>query len=159
MNVLISSNWQSVYKNITIPSGLYSRFEKGIHPYIRKTIIFYLQWLREEYHFPIRLNVYCKRGRKIRCRDKDMAYGVIYLPFDRGQLPSIRLACGQYQYDSDITEEMAEETDLILFSLTHEIIHYFQYINNIQLTQRGIERQATVYARSIVRNYIKLCDS
>ena len=158
MNILFSNDWHKTYENIPVPHGLYARFEKEIHPFIRTSLIYYLQWLRKEYHFPVRINVYCKSGDKVRCRDKDLAYGVIYLPFDRSKLPSIRLACGNFQHDAPVTKDLMDTTDLILFSLTHEIVHYFQYINNIQLTPRGMERQATIYSRSIIEYYLSLCD-
>ncbi|MCL2670548.1 MAG: hypothetical protein FWF10_00740 [Clostridiales bacterium] len=40
-----------------------------------------------------------------------------------------------------------------LFSLAHELTHYFQWINGIQLTEIGEERQATCYANWILDEY------
>ena len=41
----------------------------------------------------------------------------------------------------------------ILLSLAHELTHYYQWINNIQLTPTGRERQATKYANYIIDEY------
>lgn len=41
----------------------------------------------------------------------------------------------------------------ILLSLAHELTHYYQWINNIQLTPMGRERQATKYANYIIDEY------
>lgn len=41
----------------------------------------------------------------------------------------------------------------ILLTFAHELTHYFQWINALHLTQVGAERQATVYARSILDEY------
>ena len=41
----------------------------------------------------------------------------------------------------------------ILLSAAHELTHYFQWINGIQLTELGYERQAKRYAELILDEY------
>ena len=41
----------------------------------------------------------------------------------------------------------------ILSSLAHELTHYYQWINVLPLTDRGRERQASIYARRILDEY------
>lgn len=41
----------------------------------------------------------------------------------------------------------------ILGTLAHELTHYFQYINQLELTRIGEERQATVYSDYILSDY------
>lgn len=66
--------------------------------------------------------------------------------------PYIRIATGDYY-------EMAEKWDNrtaimeILRTLAHELTHYFQWVNHLQLTIIGEERQAKRYANLIINEY------
>ena len=44
----------------------------------------------------------------------------------------------------------------ILLTISHELTHYFQWINNLSLTSKGRERQATNYSRYIVEEYSEM---
>ena len=41
----------------------------------------------------------------------------------------------------------------ILGSIIHELTHYFQWVNDLQLTEIGIERQAKNYVKIILSEY------
>ena len=62
--------------------------------------------------------------------------------------PYIRVAAGDYL---DLCEKWGKDSALtaILLTIGHELTHYFQWINALELTPIGMERQATKYARSI----------
>lgn len=51
--------------------------------------------------------------------------------------------CGKY-----------EALGCILETIAHELSHYFQWVNQLPLTQIGEERQATRYAKLIMNEYI-----
>lgn len=40
-----------------------------------------------------------------------------------------------------------------IFTLSHELGHYYQYLNRVSLTPRGIEWQATYYAHRVQEAY------
>ncbi|EOO25981.1 hypothetical protein ICM_00435 [Bacillus cereus BAG1X2-3] len=40
-----------------------------------------------------------------------------------------------------------------MFTIAHELTHYFQWINDIKLTRIGYERQATTYSGYIIDEY------
>lgn len=40
-----------------------------------------------------------------------------------------------------------------IFTLAHELGHYYQYLNRVSLTPRGIEWQATYYAHRVREAY------
>ncbi|MCE0554415.1 hypothetical protein LQK80_24240 [Bacillus thuringiensis] len=40
-----------------------------------------------------------------------------------------------------------------MFTIAHELTHYFQWINDIRLTRIGYERQATAYSGYIIDEY------
>ena len=37
--------------------------------------------------------------------------------------------------------------------MAHELGHYYQYVNQVELTKRGTEWQATYYANQIMNEY------
>ena len=157
MDLFFSNNWQNHYDKSITKSGLHLHFEKDIHPYIRTSLIYCASWLRTMYPFPVMLNVYCKRVHKVRCRDHSLAFGVIFQPYDRSYYPSVRLACDDYDPQIEADDEIIKESDLILFSFIHEIIHYYQYIQAVDMSEKGKERQATLRAKKLTNTYLNLC--
>ena len=153
-----SQKWKQYYPEDT-KRGIYLHFERNIHPYVRDWLIVYTRWLRKEFEYPVCLNIYCQRGKKIICSDGSPAYGIMIAPENRNRKPRIRLACGELNINCQQSKELFEETDYIMISLTHEIVHYFQYINGFDLDRsRGIEWQATYWSRRIFRYFDSLYD-
>ena len=66
--------------------------------------------------------------------------------------PYIRVAAGDYL---DLCEKWGKDSALtaILLTIGHELTHYFQWINALELTLMGMERQATKYARYVLDDY------
>ena len=64
----------------------------------------------------------------------------------------MRIATGDYQ---ELVAERGKKEAMwsILGTLAHELTHYFQYINQLELTRIGEERQATVYSDYILNDY------
>jgi len=81
-----------------------------------------------------------------------MVYGTFFSPYDKNVEPYARISAGDYV---DLLNEIGKDDALasILCSIAHELTHYFQWINDIQLTSRGEERQATIYAGYILDEY------
>ena len=78
--------------------------------------------------------------------------GTFFEPFLSSDEPHIRIATGDY---NELENEVGKDNALasILLSLAHELTHYYQWINNIQLTPVGRERQAARYANYIIDEY------
>ena len=133
-------------------SGLHLRFEKGTLPEIREFLMDFAGWLRKEYFFPLCVNVYIKNARHIKAMDGDLVVGTIWRPVDYNTFPYIRLAVGDY---AELVIERGREGAkwAILHTFAHELTHYFQHINNLNLTPIGEERQATIYAGYILDEY------
>ena len=81
-----------------------------------------------------------------------MASATFFFPFDTNDEPYARVATGDY---FELLEKRGKDNALasILSSIAHELTHYFQWINGINLTEMGAERQATAYARFILDEY------
>lgn len=66
--------------------------------------------------------------------------------------PYIRVAAGDYE---ELLKHYGKDNALaaILLTIAHELTHYFQWINDINLTKIGMERQPTSYAQYILEEY------
>lgn len=132
--------------------GLRMHFECGVDEQVRGFLLDFAKWLRKEFVFPLRLNVYVKKARRIRALDGDLVVGTTWRPFSYDDFPYIRLATGDYdELVADRGQENAKWA--ILHTFAHELTHYYQHINDLRLTPRGEERQATIYAGYILSDY------
>lgn len=142
-------------------SGLRMHFESGIDPEVIRAAKQYAGWLRENYTFPVRVNVYFKNKDRIINSAGERVCGTFFGPFSFEEEPYIRLAAGDYP---DLCAKYGKDDSLAsyLLTLTHELSHYFQWIrfhenwNDDEWYEKhvaGSERQACYYARKIVRDY------
>lgn len=134
-------------------TGLRLRFDKDVNPDVKETLKEFAYFLRKEYYFPLRVNVYVRSRYRIKAMDGDMCCGTFwYMPDDYTINPYVRIATGDYE---DMCANLGEEYAMynILYTLAHELTHYFQYINSLKLTPRGMERQANNYAYFILEEY------
>ena len=153
MHIWDLTDWKKFIKcDNTTKKGLRMHMEKGVNDAVRVFCLEFAEWLRKEFVFPLRLNVYVKPDFRIKAKDGDMAVGTIWRPEDYNSYPYIRLATGDYY---DLIEARGEENAMwaILATFSHELIHYYQHINNLQLTPLEEERQAEAYANSILKAY------
>lgn len=132
-------------------SGLQLRFSRRVHPFVRREITTYCRWLRAHYQFPVQVKVTVPNALKLLSRDGDLCWGLCLLPDDPDDSVCICVAGGFRQSLSE--EERCSFLYATLGTLTHELGHYFQYINRISLTERGIEWQATYYAHQVLDAY------
>ena len=89
--------------------------------------------------------------------DGEMVYGTFFQPYNKTYEPYIRVATGSYT-DNSITLGRDDALALILETIAHELTHYFQWINDIGLTEIGYERQASSYADYILDEYAYVVD-
>ena len=152
MNIWRSPKWRAFYDQHPHRTGLRVRFEKGVDPEVRRACMEFCTWLRSEYEFPMRVVVYVKACEQVRCMDGDLAYGTCFRPFDRLKEPYVRIATGDYE--KRLAEWGQDEALAVnLNCIAHELTHYFQWLNDIQLTPIGEERQAIYRAKEILYDY------
>ena len=91
---------------------------------------------------------------KIKVKDGEMVSAICFIPYEMKYEPYIRISAGDY---NDMLEKWGKDNALaaILNSIAHELTHYYQWINGLELTDIGAERQATVHARHILSEYIE----
>ena len=84
--------------------------------------------------------------------DGELVSATCFQPYNKKEEPYIRVSTGDYP---ELLRKSGKNNALaaILCSIAHELTHYFQWINGIELTEIGRERQATAYGKIIIREY------
>ena len=157
MNIWTNDRWKKYYGEHPSPSGLRVRCEKSIDPEVTRAIKECVKWLRSKYIFPKRVRVYVKASRRVMAKNGEMVCGTFFRPADRDKEPYIRVATGDYM---ELLEQRGKDNALaaVLYTLIHELTHYFQWLNDLNLTLIGEERQATNYSRTIMFDYSETRD-
>ena len=135
-------------------SGLRLRFDRDVSPEVRRGCLAFAKWLREYYAFPVRVPVYGKAAERVRAMDAEMVYGTCFCPERLDVEPYIKVATGTY---AELCRSDGKDDALaaILYTLAHELTHYFQWLNQLELTPAGAERQANRCAGEIVGMYME----
>lgn len=157
MNPWKAQSWIEFYSNNEhIRIGLRMHYDRHINNFLKCILVHYVNWIRKNYQFPIRINVYIKNRSQIKALDSSSVSATFFGPFDRLQEPYIKVAVGDFN-------DWIKETDLfqavcsVLSSLAHEFTHYYQWVNNFNLTEVQEERQANYFSRKIVYLYLDSC--
>ena len=152
MNIWQIDKWKKYYGEHPSPSGLRVRYEKNVDPEVKRSVQECVIWLRSKYFFPKRVYIYVKSDWRIMAKNGEMVCGTFFRPADRNKSPYIKVATGDY---TDLLKRRGKDNALaaILYTLIHELTHYFQWINDLDLTLIGEERQATNYSKIIMIDY------
>jgi hypothetical protein len=123
----------------TVRNGLRIITESGIHPEVKRACLEFAKWLRLNFEFPIRVRVYLKRNYQIKSRyTKEMVSATFLAPFDKTEEPHIRISTGDY---IELFDKLGQDSALgaILGSIAHELGHYYQWIDDIDLDEDGAD--------------------
>lgn len=150
MHIWTIENWKKYYVDKSVRTGL--RFDNDVDPEVHRACKNFVKWLRKEYYFPFRVVVYVKSSVRIRASDGELVCGIFVPMENRLDEPYINILTGDY---IDIKKKWGRDNSLasILAVIAHELTHYFQWINDLKLTPRGEERQATMYSKYIIDEY------
>ena len=154
MNIWVTDKYKDLKDYSNVRKGIRLRFCKGINLDLKEAILSYVHWLKKNYEFPIRIPIYFKHSYFIRARDGDMVSAIFFEPSNYYDEPYISIAIGDYD---DLVERVGRDNAIatVLRTVTHELTHYFQWINNVELTEVGYERQAVRYADIIIDAYAR----
>ena len=146
------TDWTEFYGNADVRRGLRVRYEHGIDTDLKESIKRFILWIRRNYYFPFRVVIYIKSSEIITAKDGDLVSGTCFLPYNRFEEPYIRVATGEYSKDLAI---YGRDNSIagVLGTIAHELTHYYQWINNLKKTDRGMEQQAYIYSKKIIRKY------
>ncbi len=152
MKLWLSEKGMTYDQDETVRTGLYLRFEPSVDAEVKRAFKEFAVWLRSRFRFPIRLVVYVKAAKRIKAYDGEMVCGTYFGPFDHTEEPYIRLAVGDYD---DLCIALGQDNALatLLHGMAHEMTHYYQWLRDMELTEKQEERQAEYYASRIVDMY------
>ncbi len=152
MKIWLFKNDITYYDDKNVRNGLRLRFDRSVDEEVRRSIMEFAIWLRENYQFPIRLPIYVKSKKRIQALDGEMVCGTCFLPNDQMLEPYIRLAVGDYE---ELSMECGKDNALASYlnCMAHEITHYYQWISGLDMTDIQSERQARYYADKMVGKY------
>jgi hypothetical protein len=128
-------------------TGLRMRGQRG-HPEVRRALNQYARWLRKSYAFPIRVPVYLFPSRTIITQDGIHVAASFFAPFERDVEPLIRVATGDYPE----IKRLRGRNDALaayIISLSHEVVHYYQWLEGGNVSERGVNAKA----QSMLRRY------
>ena len=164
MRKLWECNDWSEYVSDGCRKGIRLRFEKGIDPEVKRASMKFVNWLRTQYEFPMRVPIYFKASKTITAMDGEEVSATFFGPYDKTQEPYIRVSTGDYE---DLLKKMDQNQDnalaAILRSIAHELSHYFQWLKDIddftdEKMDEKRERQALYYSREIIYDYADVTD-
>ena len=157
MDIWNNKKWEKYYNRNIHRVGLRVRYEKTVSLEVKRAVNEFISWLRKKYIFPKRVNIYVNGKRRIKSMYGDFVCGTFFRPIDRDVEPYIRIATGDY---AELLETEGKDNALasFLWTVAHELTHYFQWLNDLNLTFIGEERQASVYANKILEEYSQTRD-
>ena len=138
-------------------SGLRIRYPKNMDMRLRLFYRDFAEWLRRNYDFSVRVNVYLKDREYIRASDGENVSALFFGPFDLSEIPFVRIAVGDF---GSWLEKDSSDSPLFnalctyAASLAHELTHYYQWRRDMRLSEVQEERQAEYYSRKVVYEYL-----
>ena len=137
-------------------NGIYLRFAKGVDIGLKKKIQAFCRWVRRNYVFPIKLNIFISDAPYIvNSQTGEKVSATIFLPDDRSN-PLARISTGNYLKDIERIDLFSADCN-VLASIAHEITHYFQWWKADSPNAKLDESQARRKAKQIVYRYIDYC--
>lgn len=154
VNIWRIKKWKKKIPSSSIQSRnhIYIRADQGVNADLKNACRVFVQWMKQSFSFPLPVCIYLKNRVLLRTMDGDTAVGTFFEPPNYAQRPYIRVAVGDYE---DLLAEDGRDNAIasILTVIAHEMTHYFQWVNGLQLTEIGYERQADRYAKMILDEY------
>ncbi len=131
------------YSDSAKKSNLLLHFASAIDHDAKKSICRFIHYLRKEFFFPIRCNIYFCNQEKFHSSKGGYCYGIFYSNEEsKGRIyPQIYIPANMDLYS-------------VYHSLSHELTHYFQwYFLEENRSDRSLEVQASKYATRILEDY------
>ncbi len=146
MNIWVKKGEQKNVNKIKIS------FDSGVDSEVKRACREFVNWIKKEYFFPKCIRIYFKDTYQIKAKDGENVSAICFLPFDMKEVPYIKISTGDYE---ELIMKIGKDNALaaILNSLAHELTHYYQWVNNSNVSDEKMEIQAKQCARRIIRKY------
>ncbi len=132
--------------------GLYLHFERSVDCELRSGCMEFARWIRKRYLFPVEVNLFFVGDDQVKALDGEMTDMTFWKPDFFSEDPYGRLAVGDYLKNvKELGKESAMES--VLDSMAILLTFYYQWLNGINLTERGEVRQAHRVASTVLEQY------
>ncbi|EUJ33791.1 hypothetical protein MFLO_01125 [Listeria floridensis FSL S10-1187] len=139
-------------------SGIRISNQKEVDPFLKEEFVKYGEWLRSYYNFPQRVRVYVKADEYITALNGNLVSGTFFAPFEKREEPYIKVATGDF-----IKGKQKYGVFQMLFNtlntLSHEIQHYYQWLDDEELDEEeaeyGAEELTQEYLSFYKENFLK----
>ena len=132
------------YSDSASKSNLSLHFASALDDATKKEILRFVRYLRKEFFFPIRCNVYFCNQEKFHSAKGGYCYGIFFSNDESGGriYPQVYIPTNMDIYS-------------VYHSLCHELTHYFQwyFFDDEKRSDRSLEVQASKYATRILEDY------
>ena len=132
------------YRDSAPKSNLSLHFASAIDHDTKKNICSFVRYLRKEFFFPIRCNVYFCNQEKFHSSKGGYCYGIFFSNVESGGrvYPQIYIPANMDLFS-------------VYYSLAHELTHYFQwyFLYYDKKSAHSLEIQASKYARRILEDW------
>lgn len=119
--------------------GLRIRCLDGIELQLREIVIEFGKWIRTELDFPVTVTVYLRSKYISKINNKETFLSAFYVPDSRGYNPYIRVDVENHK---DNLNNINEFRKSILVSIAHEIIHYMQWLEELDFCEEDAENKS-----------------
>lgn len=155
--VWIDKEFKKIYFNES-ENGLRINFSEYIVQELKEKIIDFIKFLRRRYYFPIRCTIFIEPNNGFFEKENSTkkTIGDFYYYEDHiKNNPFIWIATGKYHY-VPINKKDTEMKN-ILFTITHELTHYYQwfFMEIDKRTDRSLEIEANRWANYLLEEYFE----
>ena len=163
MDVLsrLSCNNKTLQKYKSIESGIVFIYDKRVNKEVKRACLNLQKWLSKNIYFPVKLCVYIRKSRRVVTANGESVVGRLSVPKNRKNIKNgeifAEVAIGDYK---ELLNKEKKPVALaqLLTTIAHEIVHYFQWINNeiIGYLPYFKEKDAEKYSTKLLLEYSKL---
>lgn len=137
-------------------AGLRLYCDKTVKDNVKEVCKHFCKWLRRNYSFPIRVNVYLRDRKCLKDDENNEVSGIFFDYADKFEEPYISIAAGDYE---EWLEECGDRDSALaayLGSMAHELTHYFQWLQRPDFevaSEEVLEKEADEYREYILEKY------
>lgn len=157
----LSCNKKVLEKYKNCESGIVFIYDKKANKEVKRACVNLEKWLSKNIYFPVKLYVYIRNSIRVKTTKGESVVGRLSVPKNREHIENgdvfDEIAIGDYKKLLNTKNKSVALAD-ILDPIAHEIIHYFQWINNeiIGYLPYFKEKDAIKYSTKLLLEYSKL---
>lgn len=125
----------------------------SVNRIIAKKINEYVCWLTSNYSFPLTVNIYIYGSKYVLSGSGEHVSANFWGPFDKQADSTIKVSAGDY---TDLLKNNSFEDTILMIinSLSHEVQHYYQWVDDLDFDEEDAEYGATELTTEYIESLI-----